>query len=438
MVFFSPVSNAETVYIWGDKGRSYMQALHFCFAIGGILSPLATAPFLVPNKYDNDVDVGQLQEEMRGLADYSVKSKNTTSLHQNSVNTSYALNYTGQQNSTALTSTEHMLNIPTLNLYINTTIQYPYLNSTTTYLTPEAESQLYIAYTITTALALLASIPFLVMYIKGRKTEMADCRVDDDKLMKVLPFRMKVIILINMSLLLGTYSAIEDTFAGFLTTFCVRQLDWTKAAGSFATSVYWASFGSGRFVGIFLVKFCTPVRIITLYCTLLIISFVGMYFSAAGYFDGGIWICSILGGFALSVIFPTVFTWTEAELLPVTGKIASMFLIASSSGTMVNPIVLGFLMDKLTPIWFCYLMLGESITLFILFLSALNLSRKVQATVTSPEIVIDDQQLEVMSEDEEIDTAEENKNLLRDFEKINAMTFLCFQENDTSVKVSSS
>ena len=42
------VCNAEIVFTWGDEGRAYMQALHFCFAMGGILSPMATAPFLAP------------------------------------------------------------------------------------------------------------------------------------------------------------------------------------------------------------------------------------------------------------------------------------------------------------------------------------------------------------------------------------------------------
>jgi hypothetical protein len=42
---------------------------------------------------------------------------------------------------------------------------------------------------------------------------------------------------------------------------------------------------------------------------------------------------------------------------------------------MVNPIILGFLMDELTPMWFCYLLLGESVMLFVLFIAALFLSK---------------------------------------------------------------
>lgn len=37
------------VSIWdGEDGSMYMQALHFFFSIGGIISPLLAKPFLAP------------------------------------------------------------------------------------------------------------------------------------------------------------------------------------------------------------------------------------------------------------------------------------------------------------------------------------------------------------------------------------------------------
>ena len=38
--------NADIPYIWGTESGPYMQALHMCFCLGAILSPLATEPFL--------------------------------------------------------------------------------------------------------------------------------------------------------------------------------------------------------------------------------------------------------------------------------------------------------------------------------------------------------------------------------------------------------
>lgn len=352
------MGNAYLVYVWGDENGSYMQALHFAFAIGGIISPLATAPFLVPRHHDDILPTVAMT---------------TPSTHWNST--------VPYQNNTVLWT-------PSLGLNNMTN------SSTISNEEPEffkIESRVYIAYLISAILAFSAAFPFLYMHLKsenknGVNSKQEEKSEPDDR---KLPLRMKVLIMSNMMCMMGIYSAIEDTYAGFLTTFVVQQLHWTKTLGSFATSFYWAAFGTGRFFGIFLVKFCYPVRMISIYCMLLVLAFVGLLFSSTAYFDEGLWVCVPLAGLALSIIFPTVFTWTEEELLPVTGKVASLFLIASSSGTMINPIVLGFLMDELTPMYFCYLLLGESIILFFLYVSALCLSRNIQKGKMVNEVHLD-------------------------------------------------
>lgn len=432
-----------------------MQALHFSFALGGILAPLATAPFLVDDPDIRNLTRLKLSRKPRSLPGNesymfdtfsstlgNLKENISTTLETLTFNVTSLLNVSTPNSGLpfqAIWTNVSLFDSTTLSVENNTTS--PFINTTKPFTTtslpvplPEEPSQLWIACSITSAMGISACVPFLIMRFKRQKLQMANNRKDEDKLLRILPLSTKALILLNMSFLLGTYSAIEDTFAGFLTTFCVKQMKWTKAMGSFTTSVYWASFGGGRFVGIFLVKMCDPVRIIMLYTTLLILSFVGLYCTSAGQFDGGVWICAFLGGFALSVIFPTIFTWTEAELLPVTGKIASIFLIASSSGTMVNPIVLGYLMDSLTPMWFCYLLLGESIALFILFLSALNIARVVRNRQMQDKMKLDDMNNGVTSgddvdefDDDDIDdntaTEEEKEKLLseqrrRDFEEM--------------------
>ncbi|XP_060085156.1 sodium-dependent glucose transporter 1-like [Ylistrum balloti] len=464
------VCNAETVYIWGDEGRSFMQALHFSFAMGGILAPMATAPFLVDDpEIRNITMMKQLLRKPRSLLGNDTYFYETlgsgldyTTDHINATLGTVTYNVTSFLNMSTITSglttmlTKEQLNVTsspflkavTMSVGQTSTVT-SILNSTTKAIAstlpaelPDEPSQLWKACTITSAMGLTASIPFFIMRLKRTKLEMATGRKDEDKLLRVLPLSTKALILFNMSMLLGTYSAIEDTFAGFLTTFCVKQMKWTKAMGSFTTSVYWASFGGGRFVGIFLVKMCDPVRIITLYSTLLVLSFIGLYCTSVGQFDGGVWVCAFLGGFALSVIFPTIFTWTEAELLPVTGKIASIFLIASSSGTMVNPIVLGYLMDSLTPMWFCYLLLGESITMYILFLSALNIARIVrnrqrmaaESGVTDDNI-ISEEEIDDDDDGDEVATEEEKEKLLsdqrrREYEEMMSSRSMCIDMND--------
>jgi FHS family Na+ dependent glucose MFS transporter 1 len=55
MLFLQTGGNADLVSLWDEEGRPYMQALHFCFGFGGIISPLVTEPFLA-QKECLDVD----------------------------------------------------------------------------------------------------------------------------------------------------------------------------------------------------------------------------------------------------------------------------------------------------------------------------------------------------------------------------------------------
>ncbi|XP_033762666.1 sodium-dependent glucose transporter 1A-like [Pecten maximus] len=339
--------NALLISTWGQDGRSFLQALHFSFAIGGILSPLATAPFLL--------------EEGSLRADNSSLRINSTA-------------YDGD------------LNIS--QIFYNTSTRFPLEPGISTMVPDPAagykpeDSKLYIAFTISAAMNLSSAIPFLILYLQARKRKRKNSikNVEESKrITRELPQTYKVLVLVSVCFYLGMYCAVEDTFNSFLTTFCVQHMGWTKAHGSYATSLFWAVYGLGRFSGIWLIKWIKPDRMIfgfTIALGCVLGAFLGF-----GHFkvDSGIWVCAILTGAAMSIIFPTVFSWTEEELLPVSGKVASLFLISASSGTMINPIVLGYLMQVLSPAWFTYLLFGESVVLIILFIILLLIARLLKS-----------------------------------------------------------
>ncbi|KAK3109169.1 hypothetical protein FSP39_024591 [Pinctada imbricata] len=70
---------------WGKQGRMFMQALHFGFAFGGSLSPLAIAPFLSER---NSVDVSD------GKGNSNTSVSNVSSTLYNVTNGSYGSNST--------------------------------------------------------------------------------------------------------------------------------------------------------------------------------------------------------------------------------------------------------------------------------------------------------------------------------------------------------
>lgn len=335
------------VSIWNPKiSQSFMQALHFGFATGGILSPLVTAPFLAPRIP-------------------SLSYRNTSSfVFNSSVNTPNQ--YSAAMNQSAT---------------LREQIYKSQLNMTIFEIDNEAEivtSRLYVAYGISGAITFLISLPFLIMYfrIPGEFKRHGDAGKKRSN--KPLPLAVKVTILTNMCALSALYTGLEETFVEFLSAFCVEQMDWSKTQGSIATSLYFGSIGFGHFINIFTVRAVDQVKLMGGYCIMLILVMIGLTISAEHVFHPGVWISSPLVGLSLSIIYPIIFTWTEDAFLPVTGRISSLFILTGAMGSMINPVILGVLMDERSPMWYCFLLLTESILQFVFYLSGRALHRFVK------------------------------------------------------------
>ncbi|XP_071102724.1 sodium-dependent glucose transporter 1A-like [Haliotis cracherodii] len=318
--------NAELVRTWGSNGRSAMQTAHFAFAFGGVISPLMTKPFLSP------------------LPDVI----NATTAPPN-------VGFSG----------------------MNITVTSAYISSNST-LTPIEEKQttiVFYAYLISAVLTTFFAFPFLITYCR-EKSQMKKRTAGEAT--PEPPNMSRAVFIFTIGMICVTYMlycAVEDSFAAYLMTFVVKHLHWSKSRGTELTSVFWASFAGGRFLGIFFVKFLTPVKLLFICCTSLIASLIAFLVCAQYDIPVGIWISSVTIGLSMSVFFPTGLTWTEEELLNMSGRVASAILIASSSGTMANPIILGYLMDEHSLMWYAYLLTAESIACLLMFLILLIYAR---------------------------------------------------------------
>lgn len=187
-----------------------------------------------------------------------------------------------------------------------------------------------------------------------------------------LPLKLRIALFILLSSFMLTHCAVEDAFSGFFATFCVSQFQWGKDTSSFATSLHWAAFSLGRLSGIFVVRYITPINMLQGYSIALIASFLGLLIASLTNTIPLVWLFIATTGFSMSVIIACIFTWTEETILRVTGQISALLLVSASAGVMINPLVLGYLMDNYSPMWFLYLMLGESVLCFS-FLLIINL-----------------------------------------------------------------
>jgi FHS family Na+ dependent glucose MFS transporter 1 len=316
-----------------------MQAMHFAFAVGGIISPLATAPFLAD--------------------EYS---------HITTLNSSYP-------------TVSHELILTTEGSELNTS-HYEVRNNSQPFvstLTRNSESlELFIPYTMSGLLAFSSSVLFLVVYIKSRKfRKKKEIRTEIERNERKLTAITKIVVLSILSIIFLLYTAIEDTVGAYVATFCVKQMKMSKQQASYVTALFWTLFALGRLSGILIGIVVRSIPLVGTYSVLLMLSFLLLSFASS--FDSQVivWVSTAMTGFAMSILFPTLFTWTEEDFLLVTGKIASLFIMTSTAGSIASPAALGYLIEEVSPMWYAYILLGESIGVTFFFAIAALLKKRL-------------------------------------------------------------
>ena len=321
---------------WGSNGRMLLQTIHFGFAFGGIISPLATAPFLAP--------------DIQPITDH---------------NTSHMIDYSNHSTVVTNASQEN----------ITYTSRYSYTKS---------QSRLYIPYSISASMAFFCALPMFLMICQTRNEkkdlEMTEEKQEtaDENETERRPFggskRTEMLIILLLLSMFTSYGCVEDSFVSFLSVFCVRQFNWSKIAAAQITSAIWIAFAVGRLTGIGLVVLLSPVTLLFLHATVLIICLLGMLFSSLYAFYLGVWIFASGTGFTMSVIYPSLYILAEM-FLPLTGRLGSLFLVGCCLMMAINPFILGEMMGNFTDMWFLYLLSGEATLFYILLLIAIYVSK---------------------------------------------------------------
>ncbi|KAL3831380.1 hypothetical protein ACJMK2_023132 [Sinanodonta woodiana] len=311
--------------MWQTEGAPYIQAIHFAFAVGGIISPQIIEPFLAAATLENLTD--KLDQ---------FNANHTDSINYLTLNKSLgnADCYNGTKSDCIKSSSDKQV----------TYVQHGYL--------------------ITSSLVVLCSIPLLVSFFKCKNKfsgSTSEVKIKKKEDAENIPLRFKIPVLLFISIIFHCYVGMESSFGNYLMTFCLYHLKWSKEEGSVASSLYWVGFCVGRFLGIFLARVFQSATIMVTFSIMIIVSFIGLLLGGLFYLQPVVLIFSTIVGFAFSPIFGSVFSWTEERFTTVSGRITSLFLLSSSIGGATVPIYLGYLMEDYTALSFVYVMIGLSI-----------------------------------------------------------------------------
>ena len=287
---------------------------HFLQATGGILSPQVTKPFMIQTTetvmFANVTDV-PLNSTLSSL--HNQTTPNITSLSDFNITTPAGVH-----------------------LHKETRVQYAYL--------------------ISGLMAVTSLITFLGLFLINRKRKTQEAEEHGESSEEHgLPPKIQTLAVALLCAVSTLATGFVDHFPSFLATFGMLQLGWSQDRGSSMTSLMFATYAVGNLVGVFLLKCIKSRTLIYISYTTTFMS-IFLFFVSVWWRIGPLqWIAVAVCGFTMSPILPTLFTWTQEAVAPVSGKIASAFLFSGSIGGMVNPIILGNLMESSTPMWFIYL-----------------------------------------------------------------------------------
>ena len=197
--FVFSVGNAELLRLFGHLVSPYMQAMHFWFAVGGIVSPLVTAPFLTGEHCD--------------LSNITTSSGPTVYVGTDHFHL-YVHNYS---NSEMKNNTESTI-------------------LTTTICGPE-DSNIFIPFTLSGIIAISSSVSFLALYNQSKKrlkTTRSQTEIQRNE--RLLKLSTKIMILSTISAIFLLYTAMEDIVGAYVATFSVEQMNMTKTEASYVTA----------------------------------------------------------------------------------------------------------------------------------------------------------------------------------------------------------
>ncbi|GFO11632.1 sodium-dependent glucose transporter 1 [Plakobranchus ocellatus] len=412
----------------GSTASGYISGRKFCCSMGGVVSPLVTEPFLAARSdhktvhHNSDID-DQHQQNPITEAAYD-KDRDGYKFPSDSINTIFeGLNVTRSSF------------IPAKNIsYYSNTTPSPDESSRST--------NVHWAFLITGLIVIVASTPFFFLYNKSRRakknakrnqsekdSEKASFADDATSVYRKIPLRTYICLLAALCTFFILYCSVENTFLNFLMTFVVRRFRTvSKSDGAHITAVFWGSFAASRFLMIFVSRALSPVRMLYLGGSLMLVAFSGFTVSSGAWADRGFgdtglsslstptnssfgfssvanlstaeWDPAIslaenetlgqadvpgsvpaltfftaMSGLGMSGVFPAGMSWCGAELLKVTGRVTSILFVSASCGVMLNPLLVSRLMQDWSNLWFCYVLLLEISALALVFVGLLALNR---------------------------------------------------------------
>ena len=152
-------------------------------------------------------------------------------------------------------------------------------------------------------------------------------------------------VVINVSTLFAFYVGCEVGFGLFLTAFAVIALGMPEGDAQYMTSAYWGAIMIGRFIAIPLSTKLRASTMLTLDVAGIQVFFVVLVLLiVSGAAQSGVWVAIVLFGLCMASVYPTAVTLLEGYV-PLEGKHSTSLVIGGSAGEWFFPFIIASFMQ---------------------------------------------------------------------------------------------
>ena len=174
-----------------------------------------------------------------------------------------------------------------------------------------------------------------------------------------------------ISLFFFIYVGIEVGFGGWIFTYATTLGIVEEEVAAYLTSAFWGALTVGRLISIPIAASVRPRIILFVDFIVAAISMVVLLTFPNSTI--ALWIGVITFGIAIASVFPTILSFAERRMI-ITGQITGLFFAGASLGGMTLPLLMGYLLENISPIAVAWavligIMLGLSLIGLILWQS---------------------------------------------------------------------
>jgi FHS family Na+ dependent glucose MFS transporter 1 len=139
------------------------------------------------------------------------------------------------------------------------------------------------------------------------------------------------------------YIGFEAGFGSWIYTYALELNLATEVTAAYLTSIFWAAFTFGRFLGIPSARRFKPATMLSGGVAVCAIGLILILLVPSSSIV--LWVATGLYGLGMSTLFPTLLT-LASQTMPLSGKRTSLFFASASAGGMFLPWLIGQLIDS--------------------------------------------------------------------------------------------